>query len=118
FLYLFTISLYALIFTFIWEKTSYVILNDEYTSELKDVLENPQTSKMFKEFARAEWSIENVLCYEAMKKFYGLKPNAVEERKKYASDIYETFFKEGAPLDVNVDKTIREGIRKGISDNQ
>lgn len=68
--------------------------SDEVTMTLK----NPELHDLLKEFAKSEWSVENVLVYDDIVEY------EKEISKEKASNIIYQYLTSGAPLQVNLPK--------------
>ncbi|KAF2075293.1 hypothetical protein CYY_003422 [Polysphondylium violaceum] len=63
----------------------------------------------FKRFVKSEKSEELLLCYLELDSFVKGKKSA-----KIANNIYETFFKDGSPLEVNMEYEVRNFIKNAL----
>jgi hypothetical protein len=68
--------------------------------------------KIFKEFAKSEWSSENVLFYEEVMKYQQIKK--YKAAKKLANQIKENFIENGSALEVNLSGETRKLTKKRI----
>jgi len=70
----------------------------------------------FKRFVKSEKSEELLLCYLELDSFI----NKGKRSAKIATNIYETFFKDGSPLEVNTEYEVRNLIKNSLtkSDDQ
>ena len=72
---------------------------------------------MFLEFAKDEWSQENVLAYRDIKKFKRL--NSIDKRKHHAVKVYHNYFNGAqSPLEVNIDTKSCNDLRDLILQKQ
>ncbi|XP_059372232.1 regulator of G-protein signaling 14a [Carassius carassius] len=69
------------------------------------LLEDRVGVRYFTEFLKSEVSAENILFYEACEKFKKIPPTRLEELKKEARSIYDTFLSESSLHAVNIDDT-------------
>jgi hypothetical protein len=80
-------------------------INVRSTIGIEIVLENPEASKMFEEFLRKEFSVENLLCYRAVQTLdSGLNQNRIsqEEARKICKKIIQEFSGSNCRLPVNI----------------
>jgi hypothetical protein len=70
--------------------------------------------KIFKEFAKTEWSSENVLFYEEVMKYQGIKK--YKAAKKLAKQIKDNFIENGSALEVNLSGETRRLTKKRIEE--
>lgn len=68
--------------------------------ELEKVFEKEETTKMFEEFCKNEFCIENFLLKKFIRDFKNEK--YIKEKKVIAKEIYNTFIKEGSLFQVNI----------------
>jgi hypothetical protein len=85
--------------------------------ELKFLLSSGNGKMMFQEFNRSEFSVENLLFYEACMTYeLSYKSNedggASDETIKMAKNIQETFLMTSSPLSVNISHEVRVKILK------
>jgi hypothetical protein len=85
--------------------------------ELKFLLSTAEGKSLFQEFNRSEFSVENLLFYEACLNYENsYKSNeeggASEESIKMAKNIQETFVMTTSPLSVNISHDVRAKILK------
>lgn len=76
------------------------------------LLEDHVGVRYFTEFLRSEVSAENILFYQACEKFKKIPPSRLEEMKKEARLIYDTFLSESSLHAVNIDDTAQTEERE------
>uniref|UniRef100_A0A673K9P3 Regulator of G-protein signaling 14-like n=1 Tax=Sinocyclocheilus rhinocerous TaxID=307959 RepID=A0A673K9P3_9TELE len=69
------------------------------------LLEDHVGVRYFTEFLKSEVSAENILFYQACEKFKKIPPTRLEELKKEARSIYDSFLSESSLHAVNIDDT-------------
>ncbi|KAL1261621.1 hypothetical protein QQF64_006886, partial [Cirrhinus molitorella] len=69
------------------------------------LLEDHVGVRYFTEFLKSEVSAENILFYQACEKFKKIPPTKMEELKKEARSIYDSFLSESSLHAVNIDDT-------------
>ncbi|XP_065130312.2 regulator of G-protein signaling 14a isoform X1 [Paramisgurnus dabryanus] len=69
------------------------------------LLEDHVGVRYFTEFLKSEVSAENIQFYQACEKFKKIPSTKLEELKKEARSIYNTFLSESSPNAVNIDDT-------------
>eukprot|EP01080_Neovahlkampfia_damariscottae_P007954 gene7954-12421_t len=77
---------------------------------LKQVLENRKKRRFFKLYAAKEYSVENILFYEAVKQFENQV--SVKKRIDFAKIMIETFLNENSNLGINTSQILSEGVKK------
>jgi hypothetical protein len=97
------------------------IANKNNKTEIIDVLlGNEKTLDLFREFAKREWSVENVLIYTEIKEFENTKDFG--KKQLIAISIKETYLEKNSPMELNIDdyklknftKMLEEGKVDGI----
>jgi len=98
--------------------TDEMLVVDVKTNKLTDklnltvieaIFENEALKAGFKQFASAQWSVENVLFYESVDNYrtgYDLILDAVTD----ADNIYNTFIKPGCVSEINIDDNVKNNI--------
>lgn len=76
------------------------------------LLSNPDLHDSFKDFAKSEWSVENVLLYDDIINFE--KSMTLEDAKKIISNYLE----KGAPLEVNITRKEADIVIKKMNDGE
>jgi hypothetical protein len=78
------------------------------TDDLILILVDPEQKRLFTEFCKSEYSVENIMCYHDLKE-YEAKPS-----EEIAARIYDTYLKgEASVMEINIDlKTCRQVHRK------
>uniref|UniRef100_A0A8C2B7F5 Regulator of G protein signaling 14a n=1 Tax=Cyprinus carpio TaxID=7962 RepID=A0A8C2B7F5_CYPCA len=71
----------------------------------ENLLEDRVGVRYFTEFLKSEVSAENILFYQACEKFKKIPPTRLEELKKEARSIYDSFLSESSLHAVNIDDT-------------
>ncbi|XP_056624832.1 regulator of G-protein signaling 14a isoform X3 [Triplophysa dalaica] len=69
------------------------------------LLEDHVGVRYFTEFLKSEVSAENILFYQACERFKNIPPTKLNELKKEARSIYDTFLSESSLHAVNIDDT-------------
>jgi hypothetical protein len=75
------------------------------TGGIEMILNNPESCKLFEEFLRKEFSVENLLCYKAVQSLeMGLAQNKIslEEGRKMCKKIVQEFSGPSCRLPVNI----------------
>ncbi|XP_024918878.1 regulator of G-protein signaling 14 isoform X3 [Cynoglossus semilaevis] len=71
------------------------------------LLEDPSGVRYFTSFLMSEVSAENILFYQACEKFKKILATSVDELKRVARSIYNTYLSDSAPYCVNIDDTAK-----------
>ncbi|KAA0709778.1 Regulator of G-protein signaling 14 [Triplophysa tibetana] len=71
----------------------------------EQLLEDHVGVRYFTEFLKSEVSAENILFYQACERFKNIPPTKLNELKKEARSIYDTFLSESSLHAVNIDDT-------------
>ncbi|XP_040029445.2 regulator of G-protein signaling 14 isoform X1 [Gasterosteus aculeatus] len=71
------------------------------------LLEDPAGVRQFTSFLMSEVSAENILFWQACEKFRKIPASSLEELKKAARSIYNTYLSDSAPYSVNIDDTAK-----------
>lgn len=76
-------------------------------------LEDKRGREIFYEFAKAEYSLENVLCYEDIKRYDLEMDNVV--KKQIAKEIYDTYLAINSQLEINCPRSSCEKVFEKMS---
>ena len=76
----------------------------------KAVLDHPALLEAFTQFSVKEWSVENVLFYQAVKEYQDRFEASSQGTLSKAQHIIEDYIRQGAPLEINIDHTVRAPI--------
>ncbi|KAG7518683.1 regulator of G-protein signaling 14 isoform X3 [Solea senegalensis] len=71
------------------------------------LLEDPSGVRYFTSFLMSEVSAENILFWQACEKFRKISPTCMDELKRVARSIYNTYLSDSAPYSVNIDDTAK-----------
>ncbi|XP_058506659.1 regulator of G-protein signaling 14 isoform X2 [Solea solea] len=71
------------------------------------LLEDPSGVRYFTSFLMSEVSAENILFWQACEKFRKISPTCMDELKRVARSIYNTYLSDNAPYSVNIDDTAK-----------
>lgn len=108
-------TLFPVILSFFIQKGK----NKNTENELIQVLNDPKGHDMLSKFAEAEWSIENIMLYDAIQDFKKL--TSVKRMKHVAQAIFQAHLSKNAVLEVNISrqkkKSISEAIESGNMNN-
>ncbi|KAJ3436879.1 regulator of g protein signaling [Anaeramoeba flamelloides] len=80
--------------------------NEETIQQFTQILNNKNKSKYFFKFLQLDYSIENLLFYQAVSSFEKINPNK-KKKKKYCEQIIKTFVHFNARLEVNLEHSTR-----------
>jgi len=84
---------------------------------LEDVLENKRTIKYFKAFCASEFSVENLLFYEAVNMYKSnFLVKALDERD-VATKIMKTFFEPGSVNELNTSLSLIKNCQSSFKEN-
>jgi len=112
-----------------WEIKKRLKKTDESkqdTSRIIDVLLNDELGhELFVEFAKQEWSIENVMIYDEIQQFnktfakFGSDGqfSHTQELYKHTKQIYEKYLATGSVFEVNIDRATCNEVWKKLSSN-
>ncbi|KAJ6246577.1 regulator of g protein signaling [Anaeramoeba flamelloides] len=81
--------------------------NEDTVEKFTHVLNDKNKSKYFFKFLQLDYSIENLLFYQAVTSFEKINPNKKTKKKKYCQQIINNFIKVDARLEVNLDHSTR-----------
>ncbi|KAJ6251718.1 regulator of g protein signaling [Anaeramoeba flamelloides] len=81
--------------------------NEETIQQFTHILNNKNKSKYFFKFLQLDYSIENLLFYQAVSSFEKISPNKKKKKKKYCEQIIKTFVHFNARLEVNLEHSTR-----------
>ena len=84
-----------------------------FDSEFEAFILTKDGNRIFKKFAKSEWSSENILFYESVEKLKGI-PNKKYVEKR-VNEIINTFIEIGSPLEVNLSVDARRETIKNVS---
>ena len=84
-------------------------------SELGEILENEKYRKFFKTFATREYSVENIVFYEEVKKFKKLNE---EERKIRSLEMIEIFLNTESMLEINTTAELTKEILRNVEESK
>eukprot|EP01080_Neovahlkampfia_damariscottae_P008239 gene8239-64_t len=120
YLFAFYQALLPLIITMIVNLIHYIqaLKKEEETRdgyEIEKYLDHDELFDLFLEFAKDEWSQENVLAYRDIKKFKRL--NSLDKRKNHAQKIYYNYFNGAqSPLEVNIDAKACKDLFRNLNE--
>jgi phage shock protein PspC (stress-responsive transcriptional regulator) len=87
--------------------------------DLKSMLKNKVARDNFLEFLKKEFSVENILLYDACTKFKKMISDAPQQLAwEYACEIYEKFIDPRGPLTVNISDTSRRKLSISFESNE
>jgi hypothetical protein len=78
------------------------------------VLSNKTLLEAFTSFTLSQWSVENVLFYEAIEEFKDKWNTDSESAREFALMIISEYVTDGAPLEVNLDFNIKRNLEESI----
>ncbi|KAJ6246557.1 regulator of g protein signaling [Anaeramoeba flamelloides] len=81
--------------------------NENTIEKFKHILTDKNKSKYFLKFLQLDYSIENLLFYQAVTSFEKINPNKKSKKKKYCQQIIKNFVQVNARLEVNLSHSIR-----------
>jgi len=84
--------------------------SDQFKDEFYFVLQSPILFDSFVEYTVKNWSVENVLFYQAVEKFEEEFNNPGFNSKEEVQKIVEEFITQGSPLEVNIESRRRQEI--------
>ncbi|KAJ6246556.1 regulator of g protein signaling [Anaeramoeba flamelloides] len=80
---------------------------EDTIEKFKHILTDKNKSKYFSKFLQLDYSIENLLFYQAVTSFEKINPKKKSKKKKYCQQIIKNFVQVNARLEVNLEHTIR-----------
>jgi hypothetical protein len=103
-----SVGLIYAIFSFFKRKLQSKVFENEFIA----FINTKDGMKIFKEYAKTEWSMENVLFYEEVEKYRQMKK--FKAAQKFAVQIKEKFIETGSILEVNLSGDCRKNTIKKI----
>eukprot|EP01080_Neovahlkampfia_damariscottae_P004732 gene4732-8315_t len=90
---------------------------DENLNEMKIIMKNEELLQIFCEFAKNEFSVENVECYLDILKYQKLEK--FEDRKKLSKEMFKSYFNGfQSKFEVNIDGKNLKELTKKIKNEQ
>ncbi|KAJ6246576.1 hypothetical protein M0813_19243 [Anaeramoeba flamelloides] len=86
--------------------------NDNSVDKFTHILKDKNKSKYFFKFLQLDYSIENLLFYQAVTSFEKINPNKKSKKKKYCQQIIKNFIQVDARLEINLEHAIRKSTIK------
>lgn len=80
-------------------------------TSINDVLGNKIANKLITEYAKKEWSQENILVFNEIQKYKVLK---FKYKKKRANEIYTTYICYNAPIEINLPYDIQNPLKEKL----
>ncbi|KAJ3436878.1 regulator of g protein signaling [Anaeramoeba flamelloides] len=80
---------------------------EETVEKFTQILNDKNKSKYFSKYLQLDYSIENLLFYQAVSSFEKINPNKKKKKKKYCEQIIKTFVHFNARLEVNLEHSTR-----------
>jgi hypothetical protein len=110
-------SVVVTIISFIVTKLQNLIYKDKLEKNIiEGILADAELHKLFQEFAKNEWSLENLYIKLDLLKYKRLKDKST--RKSLAEKIYEKYLSGSeAVMEVNIESSARHKVRKSIDED-
>jgi hypothetical protein len=89
---------------------SCILKRNASDSKIDQLFEDPILKYEFSEFAKGEWSTENLECYMKIKQYKNEKKNS--KRKELLEEIIENHLLDTSPLEVNFSSPAKVNFRK------
>ncbi|KAJ6246578.1 regulator of g protein signaling [Anaeramoeba flamelloides] len=94
---------------------------DNTVEKFTNILNDKKKSKYFFKFLQLDYSIENLLFYQAVTSFEKINPKKKSKKKKYCQQIIKNFIQVNARLEINLEHSIRnstiELAEKGLTNS-
>jgi hypothetical protein len=110
-------SVIVTIVSFIVTKIQNLLFKDKLEKNIiEGILADAELHKLFQEFAKNEWSLENFYIKLDLLKYKKLKDKS--SRKSLAEKIYEKYLSgAGSVMEVNIDTSARHKVRKSLDED-
>ena len=96
------------LFVIFIQKILSCIRTTKYDSEFEALINDKKGKEIFKKYAKAEWSLENILFYEDVQNY--LKSPTVKYASRRGREILKNYIEYGAPLEVNFSADVRKHL--------
>ena len=97
-------------------KSCFVKKQTKFIDQLEAIFLNPETKELFIEYAKYEFSIENILLYDEIKNYQNLND---KQRSKQANKIFLKYLNgEFSELEVNIPKRYTKPVRMHIDSKE
>eukprot|EP01080_Neovahlkampfia_damariscottae_P010221 gene10221-2641_t len=90
----------------------------KYDSEFEALINDKKGKEIFKKYAKAEWSLENILFYEDVQTY--LNSPTIKYAKRRSTEILNNYIELGSTLEVNISADVRKPLLnklKNFDDN-
>ena len=97
-------------------KSCFVKKQTKFIDQLEAIFLNPETKELFIEYARYEFSIENILLYDEIKNYQNLND---KQRSRQANKIFLKYLNgEFSELEVNIPKRYTKPVKMHIDSKE